>query len=553
MLLDKATFPPHQQPAGVLFIRPSSEDQEIVSMEVGDQFSDSEHFKDALRNFAIKRNFIFTFIKNDKQRVTVKCAAEGCEWRAHASMEGNHQTFRIKTMYPTHTCGGCIGKSLHPKASKKWVSARVIHKLNDRPLYRAIDIQHDMLRDQGVYLSYKQAWLGKEVTKEVLHGSKVASYDLLMWYAKKVLVTNPGSVAIVENDSPGFKRAFFDFEACVIGFKTGCRPLLYLDETHLLGKYMGTLLGATGKDGNDGFFHVAFVIVDNETDANWTWFLSKLGDTIYDNDEYVKLITFISDRSKGLINAVAKVFPSSPHVYCLRHLEANFMKANVRLEFDEAVADLLNTSADAHQWLMQKSDLAHWANYMFKGERWGDMYSNVAESFNAWIKEARHLPVTNMVDSIRWERRLCPVIHRKIEELVEESCNLLVGRSDGDHFEVVDQKNYCINLNAWTCSCRRWQVYGIPCKHACAAILQTDTNIHRYVDDYFIVDSYRQAYTEAIFPVPDNDKPDDINRELLVRPPITKKPVGRPRQKRLESQASIVHELRCSRCHDVWS
>ncbi|XP_039138740.1 uncharacterized protein LOC120276066 [Dioscorea cayenensis subsp. rotundata] len=444
MSLNRGTFPPHQQPLGVLAIRLSSEDHEIVSMEVCDQFSDSEHFKDALRNFAIKHNFNFTFIKNDKQRVTVKCAAEGCEWRVHASME-----------------------------------------------------------------------------------------------------------------------------ACVIGFKTGCRPLLYLDGTHLLGKYGGTLLGATGKDGNDGFFHVAFAI---------------LGDTIYDDDEYVKIITFISDRSKGLINAVAKVLPSSPHAYCLRHLEANFMKANVRLgkslkercwsilsriafscaekEFDDDVANLLNTSTDAHQWLMQKSDLAHWANYMFKGDRWVEMYSNVAESYNAWIKEARHLPVTNMVDSIRfklmgmlchqreqsqrWERRLCPVIHRKIEELVEESRNLLVGRSDGDHFEVVDQKNYCINLNAWTCSCCMWQVYGIPCKHACAAILQTDTNIHRYIDDYFTVDSYRQAYAEAIFSVPD-----DINSELLVRPPITKKPVGRPRRKRLESQPSSVHELRCSRCHDA--
>ncbi|XP_039140440.1 uncharacterized protein LOC120277649 [Dioscorea cayenensis subsp. rotundata] len=300
-------------------------------MEVGDQFSDSEHFKDALRNFSIKRNFNFTFIKNDKQRVTVKCAAEGCEWHIHTFMEGNHQTFRIKTLYPTHTCGGGIGTSSHPKASKKWVSAHVIQKLKDRPLYRAIDIQRDMLRDHGVYLSHKQAWLGKEVAKDVLHGSEVASYDLLMWYAKKVLVTNPGNVAIVENDGPRFKRAFFTFKACIIGYKTGCRPLLYLDGTHLLGKYGGTLLGATGKDGNDDFFHVAFEIVDNETDENWTWFLSKLGDTIYNDDEYVKLITFISDRSKGLINAVAKIFPSSPHAYCLRHLEANFMKANVRL------------------------------------------------------------------------------------------------------------------------------------------------------------------------------------------------------------------------------
>lgn len=120
---------------------------------------------------------------------------------------------------------------------------------------------------------------------------------------------------------------------------------------------------------------------------------------------------------------ISKVFSSSRHAYCLRHLEANFIKGNIRLgkalkeerwsifarityaytekEYDDAVNDLRATSVDAHLWLLQKSDVAHWSNYMFKGERWGEIYSNVAESFNAWIKEARHLSVSNMVNSIR--------------------------------------------------------------------------------------------------------------------------------------------------------
>lgn len=99
----------------------------------------------------------------------------------------------------------------------------------------------------------------------------------------------------------------------------------------MLGKYGGTLLGAKGKDRNDKFFHVAFAIVDNETDTNRTWFQSKLRDALYGDDDYDKIITFVSNRSKGLLKVVTKVFPSSPHAYCLRHLEANFMKGNVIL------------------------------------------------------------------------------------------------------------------------------------------------------------------------------------------------------------------------------
>lgn len=44
-----------------------------------------------------------------------------------------------------------------------------------------------------------------------------------------------------------------------------------------------------------------------------------------------EIITFVSDRYKVLVNAIEKVFPSSLHAYYLWHLEANFMKGNVRL------------------------------------------------------------------------------------------------------------------------------------------------------------------------------------------------------------------------------
>ncbi|XP_039118108.1 uncharacterized protein LOC120254027 [Dioscorea cayenensis subsp. rotundata] len=253
---------------GPLTISNPTRDSEAEFTMIGHRFENAKAFKDALCDLAVKRNFNFRFIKNDKDRVTVTCADEDCQWRVHASRDGNLPTFRIKTAQHEHTCGGGINTPFHPRASKKWVSRKVVMKLRDRPLYRAVDIQRDILRDHGVRLPYKQAWMGKELAKGILHGSDIASYDLLVWYAAKVSETNPGSVVIIDTDGERFKRGFFCFRASLDGFKRGCRPMLFLDGTHLLGKYGGILLGATAKDGNEGFFHLAFAIVDNETNDN---------------------------------------------------------------------------------------------------------------------------------------------------------------------------------------------------------------------------------------------------------------------------------------------
>lgn len=65
-------------------------------------------------------------------------------------------------------------------------------------------------------------------------------------------------------------------------------------------------------------YPVAFAIADFENQENWTWFLENLSISLADQQ---RTIIFISDRQKGLLKAVSRVFPDSPHAFCYHHLK----------------------------------------------------------------------------------------------------------------------------------------------------------------------------------------------------------------------------------------
>lgn len=75
------------------------------------------------------------------------------------------------------------------------------------------------------------------------------------------------------------------------------------------------MLSAIALDGNNGMFPSAFAVAEAETKESWTWFSNAL--------EYVlgrSVVTSLSDRQKGLVDAVERVFPYSPHHFCVLHV-----------------------------------------------------------------------------------------------------------------------------------------------------------------------------------------------------------------------------------------
>ncbi|KAM2557306.1 hypothetical protein TB2_014438 [Malus domestica] len=78
----------------------------------------------------------------------------------------------------------------------------------------------------------------------------------------------------------------------------------------------------------------------------------------------------------------------------------------------------------------------NWSNASFEGaSMYGEMWSNVAESFNSWICEERSLPIYQLVDCIRvkmmemnkewfrathnWNTFLCPEMEERFNQVLE--------------------------------------------------------------------------------------------------------------------------------------
>jgi hypothetical protein len=124
----------------------------------------------------------------------------------------------------------------------------------------------------------------------------------------------------------------------------------------------------------------------------------------------------LSDRQKGLLEGVERVFPNSPHGYCMRHLDDNFRKefkhpelkkllwqaayATTEEDYHEALNNMDRINPQAKVWLHTHASAKHWATCYFEGNRYGHLTSNIAESLNHWLHDAREQPLHSMLEII---------------------------------------------------------------------------------------------------------------------------------------------------------
>lgn len=564
--------------------------EEDHNFVVGQEFPDVKAFRNAIKEAAIAQHFELRIIKSDLIRYFAKCATEGCPWRIRAVKLPNAPTFTIRSLEGTHTCGknAQIG---HHQASVDWIVSFIEERLRDNINYKPKDILQDIHKHYGIIIPYKQAWRAKERGLAAIYGSSEEGYCLLPSYCEQIKRTNPGSIAEVFTTGADnrFQRLFVSFNASINGFLNGCLPIVSIGGIQLKSKYLGTLLSATSFDADGGLFPIAFGVIDVENDESWMWFLSEFHKALEIHAESMPQLTFISDGQKGIVDAVRRKFPNSSQAFCMRHLSESIGKefknsrlahllwkvafATTTMAFKERMGEIEDVSSEAAKWIQQYPP-SHWALVHFEGTQYGHLSSNI-EEFNRWILEARELPIIQVIEQIHcklmaefearrlksssWFSVLAPSAEKRMIEAINHASMYQVLRSDEVEFEVLSaERSDIVNIGTHCCSCRDWQLYGIPCSHAVAALISCRKDVYAFAEKCFTVASYRQTYAEEIHPIPGRIEwrktGEGIDDEIqVVRPPKFRRPPGRPEKKRicLEDLNREKHTVHCSRCNQT--
>ncbi|XP_071729275.1 uncharacterized protein [Rutidosis leptorrhynchoides] len=212
-----------------------------------------------------------------------------------------------------------------------------------------------------------------------------------------------------------FKRVYIYLGPLKSGFQALGRDLLGLDGPFVKEPARGQLLTVVGVDSNNGIYHVAYAIVEKETYNSWLWFSNNLGEDLDLNER--SNFTFISDRQKGLLPAIERLYPFAKHRYCLRHIHENMKKNYSGVAYKQMLWKCATTTTVPHfkQEMQKLKDFSegchkfladiqphHWARSHFSGKTMTDvLLNNMCEVLNRWLVDARDKPIITALEYIR--------------------------------------------------------------------------------------------------------------------------------------------------------
>jgi hypothetical protein len=208
----------------------------------------------------------------------------------------------IRKMVLPHTCGISYDSS---RVSSTWLSKRYESTFRGDPGWKISALIYTTIRDHGVEITPMMAYRAKNKAANIVLGNHKEQYVRIRDYLQTVIETNPGSRCIVTTVqqpppavNPRFHGLFFCLSAAKEGFLNGCRPFIGVDGCFVKLTTGAQVLAASGRDGNNNLFPIAFGVVGKEDTTSWCWFLEQLKYALGGDSGPFGRFTFMSDRQK---------------------------------------------------------------------------------------------------------------------------------------------------------------------------------------------------------------------------------------------------------------
>ncbi|XP_025673420.1 uncharacterized protein [Arachis hypogaea] len=456
------------------------------------EFSSREAIIKAMNEYTLRRSVDYRVYESEPLTFYAKCTqyGSGCDWLIRVSMINRKYCWVIRRYNDSHTCTRTTISQDHSKLDSNTIAKAIKPLIKVDPSLKVKSVIAEVQSKFNYTISYRKAWLAKQKSVE-----KIFEGDDLV------------------TDFRVLHRVFWSYYPCIRAFRH-CKPVVQVDGTHLYGKYKGCLLVAVSQDGNNNIVPITFAIVEGETSNAWHFFLSNLCQHVVTRDG----VGLISDRHESINAAVERSngawsSPRTFHMFCIRHIESNFLRKFKALYLQKLVVNIGNIK------------FFKYALTFNGGYRWSHMTTNLVECINSVLKGARNLPITALVKVTFY--RLNELFTRKRDEAEARinaghvfseyvtskiHANQLASRNiqvncfdrQNEVFEVREMPSgveYAVDLRRQRCDCGEFQVDRIPCRHvfACCANQRLDWQV--YVHDVFKMDQVRRVYRARFRPL----------------------------------------------------
>jgi hypothetical protein len=295
-----------------------------VEFHIGMVFLSVVELRAAIQEYIVQQRVGVHYKKNDLQRVRA-CCEDRCPWFLYAAPDSRTKAWTVKKYVANHKCERDFKIK---QFTAKYLAEKYLEKFRADDKMTLKNFARIIEQDFNMTATRSKLERARRIALKQINGDELAQYNLLWDFAAEIRRSNPGSTMFVNAVNGVFQNCYMALDACKRGFLEGCRPIIGIDGCHIKNRFGGVMLAAVGVDPNDCIFPIALAIVEVEDTKTWKWFLRTLKDDL--GIENTRPWTFMSDRQKGLINAVNALWPDAQHRFCVRHLHQNFAKKGWR-------------------------------------------------------------------------------------------------------------------------------------------------------------------------------------------------------------------------------